>query len=355
MRARPRGDRAARARPPIPVNREYRIQRQRRAFISRSGARRRDADYKSKSIQHMSPGKVRAAALAAVLLAYAHAAVAHRIVACEPEWAALAAELGGNLVTVSSLTTGLQDPHHIEARPSLIARMRNADLLICTGLGIEDGWLPILLRESGNDKVQPGQPGHIVAGDYVEKLGMPKALDRALGDIHPQGNHHIQGDPRNILWVADELAARFARIDPENRAYFAERRKGFAERWKQAIARWEKEAAPLAGLRIVSHHDAWPYLCRWLGMRQVAVMEPKPGIEPTVAHLQEVLETLRHDRADVIVRSSYNGTRASNWLAERTGLPEAALPSTIGGNDAARDLFGFYEDLVRRLLAAKKS
>src|ERR1035437_5004468 len=132
------------------------------------------------------------------LIAQAQCALAHRIPACEPEWAALAEELGGTMVTAHSATTGLQDPHRIEARPSLIARVRNADLLICTGLGVEVGWLPILLRESGNDKVQPGQLGYLEAGDYVEKLDIPKRLDRADGDVHAQGNHHIQGDPRNI-------------------------------------------------------------------------------------------------------------------------------------------------------------
>jgi len=289
-----------------------------------------------------------------LLIAHAQCALAHRILACEPEWAALAEELGGTMVTAHSATTGLQDPHRIEARPSLIARVRNADLLICTGLGVEVGWLPILLRESGNDKVQPGQLGYLEAGDYVEKLDIPKRLDRADGDVHAQGNHHIQGDPRNILLVAAVLAKRLAQMDPAHEAYFQARHKSFSERWSQAIKRWENEAAPLKGVAFVEHHKAWPYLSRWLGLREVAALGPKPGIQPTVAHLTSVLAILQREPARMIVRSSYNSAYASEWLAERTRLPTVVLPSTIGGNDNAKDLFSLFDDIISRLLVASK-
>jgi zinc/manganese transport system substrate-binding protein len=258
------------------------------------------------------------------------------------------------MVTVHSATTGLQDPHRIEARPSLIARMRNADLLICTGMGVEIGWLPILLRESGNDKVQPGQPGYLEAGDYIEKLDIPTRLDRADGDVHAQGNHHIQGDPRNILLVADVLAKRLAQIDRTHEAYFQARYKSFSERWGQAIKRWEKEAIPLKELAFVEHHKALPYLSRWLGLREVAVLEPKPGIEPTIAHLTSVLGIMQRQPARMIVRSSHNDGHASEWLAGRTKLPVVVLPSTVGGNDSAKDLFGLFDDIIGRLLAAAK-
>jgi zinc/manganese transport system substrate-binding protein len=295
-----------------------------------------------------------ASSVSVLLLAHAQWAFAHRVLACEPEWAALAQELGGSMITVHSATTGLQDPHRIEARPSLIARARNADLLICTGMGVEIGWLPILLRESGNDRIQPGQPGYVEAGDYVEKLDIPKRLDRAEGDVHAQGNHHIQGDPRNILIVAGVLAKRLAQTDPAHEAYFQARHKSFSERWSQAIKRWEKKAAPLKGLAFVEHHKAWPYLSRWLGLRELAALEPKPGIEPTVTHLTSVLERLQREPARMIVRASYNNGQASEWLAERTKLPVVVLPSTVGGNDNAKDLFSLFDDIIARLLAAAK-
>jgi zinc/manganese transport system substrate-binding protein len=297
---------------------------------------------------------LRRSAILAMLFAHGQVALAHRIVACEPEWAALAEELGGTMVVVSSATTGLQDPHRIEARPSLIAKVRNADLLICTGVGVEEAWLPILLRESGNARVQPGQPGHLIAGDYVEKLDIPTVLDRALGDVHAQGNHHIQGDPRNMLLVADELARRLARIDPAHRSYFEARHQSFAERWRAAIRGWEIEAAPLKGVRIVEHHKAWTYLCRWLGMREVATLEPKPGLQPTIAHLRALLKILQREHPKFIVRASYNAPRASEWLAAQSGIPIAVLPSTVGGTNDAEDLFALYQATIQRLLNAAK-
>jgi zinc/manganese transport system substrate-binding protein len=288
------------------------------------------------------------------MIAYTHCALAHRILACEPEWAALAEELGGTMVIVHSATTGLQDPHRIEARPSLIARVRNADLVICTGLGVEAGWLPILLRGSGNAKVQPGQLGYIEVGSYVERLDVPKRLDRADGDIHAEGNHHIQGDPRNILLIAAVIAKRLAQIDPTHESYFHARHKSFSERWTRAIKRWEYEAAPLKGVAFVEHHKAWPYLSRWLGLYEVAALEPKPGIQPTVAHLMSVVALLQREPARMIIRSSYNNGDAAEWLAERTNLPVVVLPSTVGGSDYAKDLFSLFDDIIGRLLAAVK-
>ncbi len=287
-------------------------------------------------------------------LAFSQSASAHRIVACEPEWAALARELGGEMNTVQSATTGLQDPHHIEARPSLIAMARNADLLICTGLGVEGGWLPILLANSGNPKIQRGQPGYFEAGDYVQKLDVPTSLDRAQGDVHALGNHHIQNDPHNILRIADALAKRLAEINPPNAAYFEARHQAFSTRWNKAIKQWEQLAAPLRGVGIVEHHKAWTYLCHWLGMREIATLEPKPGIEPTVSHLQDVLAILQRESAQVIIPAPYHDPRAANWLAERTKLPVVVLPTTIGGTEQAKDLFSLFDDTIRRLLAATK-
>ncbi len=298
--------------------------------------------------------KLHAFVFCILALVFSQSAVAHRIVACEPEWAALARELGGDMNTVQSATTGLQDPHHIEARPSLIAMVRNADLLICTGLGVEGGWLPILLANSGNPKIQRGQPGYFEAGDYVQKLDMPTSLDRAQGDVHALGNHHIQNDPHNVQLIANALAKRLAEINPLNAAHYEARHTAFSARWSEAIKRWEKQAAPLRGIGIVEHHKAWTYLCHWLGMREIATLEPKPGIEPTVGHLQEVLETLRHNPADVIVPAPYHNPRAANWLAERLKIPVVVLPTTVGGTEQAKDLFSLFDDTIQRLLAATR-
>lgn len=193
-----------------------------------------------------------------------------------------------------------------------------------------------------------------MAGDYVQKLDVPTSLDRAQGDVHALGNHHIQNNPYNILLVAAALAKRLAEINPPNAAIYQARYQAFSARWNEAIKRWEKQAAPLRGIGIVEHHKAWTYLCHWLGMREIATLEPKPGIEPTVAHLQELLATLQRDPAHVIVPAPYHDPRAANWLAERTKLPVVVLPTTVGGTERAKDLFSLFDDTIERLLAATR-
>lgn len=289
--------------------------------------------------------------LALLFAAWAFPALADlSVFATVPEWGALVQELGGEKVKVYTATTGLQDPHRVEARPSLIARARGADLVVATGAELEVGWLPLVLQQAANAKVQPGRPGYVEAAALVPLLGKPARLDRAEGDVHPQGDPHIQGDPRNIARVAGPLAARMGELDPVNAALYQLRLKQFIERWTAAVARWEREAAPLKGAAIVVQHRGFTYLEAWLGLRQVAALEPKPGLEPTTSHLAAVLETLRREPAKMVLRAAYQDGRASEWIAGRAKLNAVALAFTVGGNDAAKDLFGLYDDTIRRLL-----
>ena len=291
--------------------------------------------------------------LAAPLLMLAlPAQAALRVFACEPEWGALAQELGGSLVEVSIATSALQDPHQIQAKPSLIARARNADLVLCTGAELEIGWLPLLLQQSGNPKVQAGQPGNFAAADAVRKLDVPGQLDRAQGDVHAAGNPHIQTDPRNIALVAAALGARLQQLDPANAAQYAKSQADFAARWQQAMARWTAQAAPLKGAPVVSQHKAFAYLYNWLGLKEVAVLEPKPGVEPTASHLQGVLATLKSTPARMVLYAAYQDPRPSDWLAKNAGMAVVKIPFTVGGSDGAKDLFGLFDDTVARLLAA---
>ncbi|MBK4738935.1 metal ABC transporter substrate-binding protein [Noviherbaspirillum pedocola] len=293
-----------------------------------------------------------AAGVALAASCAAHAAV--NVLACEPEWAALATELGGDKVKASSATSALQDPHRIEPRPSLIARTRNADLLVCTGLELEIGWLPVLLQQSGNAKLLPGQPGYFEAGMLVPRLDVPTRLDRAEGDVHAAGNPHIQLDPRNIATVSAALAQRLAQIDPANAATYQSRQADFARRWNAAIAKWSEQAAPLKGAAIVEHHKNMEYLMNWLGMRAVGTLEPKPGVEPSAAHLAELAAQLQRTPAKMVVRAAYQDARASQWLSEHAHIPAVTLPFTVGGDDAAKDLFSLFDDTVHRLLEANK-
>ncbi len=282
------------------------------------------------------------------------ARAAINVLACEPEWGALTQVLGGEKVSVYTATNALQDPHQIQARPSLIARARNADMLVCTGSELEIGWLPILLRQYGNANIQPGKPGYFEAANYVHKLEVPTRLDRADGDVHPGGNPHIQTDPRNIALVADALARRLAEIDPANAAFYAARHQAFSARWTSAIQHWETLAAPLRGVSVVVQHKGFPYLEDWLGLREVATLEPKPGVEPTSTHLAKVLAQLQRQPAKMIIRAAYNDGRASEWLAERAKIPVVVLPFTVGADAQSKDLFGLFDETVQRLLGALK-
>lgn len=277
-----------------------------------------------------------------------------RVFACEPEWSALAAELGGDLVTASSATHALQDPHYIEARPSLIAQVRKSDLVICTGAQLEIGWLPMLLGKANNPRVLPGKDGFLEASTVVRRLDVPDSVDRAQGDMHPQGNPHIQLSPHNIALVAAALGQRMAVLDPVNAPRYAAGTEAFRQRWEAAIAAWEERARPLAGKRVVSHHKSWVYLEDWLGLTEVGTLEPVPGIPPTASHLSELLAELGTDGggADFIIRAPFHSAKASEWLQERTGIPALALPMTVGGSDRSQDLFAMFDEIIDSLLAA---
>ena len=289
--------------------------------------------------------------LAVALGVWAAPALANlNVFATVPEWGALVEELGGDKVKVYTATNALQDPHHVEAKPSLIARARGADLVVATGAELEIGWLPLVTQQAGNPKVQAGKPGYFEAASFVTILDKPARLDRAEGDVHAAGDPHIQTDPRNIARLAGALSARLAELDPGNAAFYQTRYRAFADRWNAAIARWEKEAAPLRGVTILVQHKAFTYLIAWLGMKEVASLEPKPGVEPTIAHLSEVLDTVQRQPVKMVIRAAYQSDRASQWIAERAKINAVVLPFTVGGDDAAKDLFGLFDDTVQRLL-----
>ena len=288
------------------------------------------------------------------LLACATPAHALNVFACEPEWAALTRELAGDKATVYTATHALQDPHLVQAKPSLIAAVRNADLVVCTGAELEVAWLPVLLRQAGNPKVQPGRPGYFEAASAVRMLDVPTRLDRADGDVHAEGNPHIQTDPRNIGLVAVSLAHRLSQVDPTQARTYETRLADFNRRWGVALQRWSQEAASLKGTSIVVQHQGFPYLENWLGLKQVAALEPKPGIEPSSSHLSAVVKQLQQQPAKMVIRAAYNDGRGAQWLAERTKLPVVVLPFTVGGSERAKDLFGLFDDTVARLLAANR-
>lgn len=272
-----------------------------------------------------------------------------KVFACEPEWAALTKELGGERVDVFSATNARQDPHHIQARPSLIAKARGARLLVCTGADLEAGWLPLLLRKAANPDLRPGRPGHFLAAEHVLMLDIPATLDRAEGDIHPYGNPHIITDPRNVLEVARALGERLKQVDPQGAHVYQTRLDDFSARWRTALEKWQARAAAWHGAPVAVLHKSWPYLHAWLGLREVAVLEPKPGIPPSSAHLNQVLTQLKTQPAKAVLYAAYQDARPAEWLARETGIPLVELPYTVGAGERALDLFALFEDSLARL------
>jgi zinc/manganese transport system substrate-binding protein len=285
------------------------------------------------------------------MLAMPRAEAALRVFACEPEWLALAEEIGGDAIRGDSATHALQDPHFIEARPSLIAKVRRAELVICTGAQLEIGWLPMLLNKANNRAVLPGKPGFFEASLFVQRLDVPERVDRAQGDVHPQGNPHVQVNPHNIALIARALGPRLAELDPGEASRYQAGLDAFLARWERAIAGWETRAAPLRGKHLVAYHKSWAYLQDWLGLTELATLEPVPGIPPTAAHLGKVLALLEAEgSADFIVRAPFQSPKPGDWLAQRTGVPQIMLPLTVGGAQEAGDLFGLFDDIINRLL-----
>lgn len=292
--------------------------------------------------------------LLAVWTSAGYAADRINVLACEPEWEALAKEIGGNNLKTYSMTTAFQDPHRIEARPSLIAKSRKADLIICTGSELEVGWLPLLLRQSGNPRIQLGKPGYFLASEVVERLEIPEKLDRSLGDIHASGNPHVHLDPHRLLSIAEALSERLNSIDPKNSERTAERLKSFKTKWQLAIKSWEEKSAPLKGKKVIVYHRSWSYFFAWLGIEKIGDIEPKPGLPPTSAHLAKLLSVGQREKADFILIAAYQNTRGANWLGKKLDTPVLRLPFTVGGNKEATDLFGLYDSSLNILLSALK-
>jgi zinc/manganese transport system substrate-binding protein len=276
------------------------------------------------------------------------------VFSCEPEWGSLVKELAGDKVDVVVATSALQDVHQIEAKPSLIAKVRAANLVVCTGAELEVGWLPQLLKQSGNEAVASG-PGSFMAASTVITLDKPVKFDRAAGDVHPQGNPHIQMDPYRVLVIAKALDARLAQLDPANAATYQSRLADFTTRWRAAIVRWQAKAAPLKGRNVIVQHVSWVYLNKWLGLNQIGELEPRPGVPPTSSHLSGLIATAKGGHTLAIIRAAYQDAKPSEWLASRTGVPAVSLPLTVGGDAQSKDLFGLFDSTIDKLLAAAKA
>lgn len=274
------------------------------------------------------------------------------ILACEPEWAALVTTLGTPYVSVYQATTAHQDPHQIEARPSLTAQARRADLIVCTGADLESGWLPMIQQKANNPKIHQGQPGYFMAADYVKLLDVPTSVDRSLGDVHADGNPHIQLDPRNYLPIAKALTERLVQLDPKHAVQYQANYQAFKTDWEKALIAWQEKAKSLQAMPIVVYHHSWVYLNDWLGLKQISTLEPKPGIPPSAAHLSQVLTQIDQQNIKAIICSPYESQKAAKWLSAKANVPVLVLPFTVGGAKNATDLKALFDVTLAQLATA---
>jgi zinc/manganese transport system substrate-binding protein len=293
--------------------------------------------------------------LAAVVSAFlSSTASALEVFACEPEWGALVKVLAPD-ARVTIATQVHQDPHYIEARPALIGALRRADLAVCTGASLEVGWLPMLQQRAANAKVQNGRPGMFYAAEAVDLIDKRDHVDRSMGDVHAEGNPHFHLDPHRLKSVAEALALRLGSIDPQAAQSYNERYLRWAAEWEQRIAQWNERAAPLRGGEVIAQHANFAYLWEWLSVRQVGDLEPKPGVPPTMAHLQALLQAMRSNPPMAIVRALHHEPQAAQWLADQTGKPLLVLPATVTPDGPTADLAGLFDALIDQLLSAAGS
>lgn len=276
------------------------------------------------------------------------------ILACETEWGALARAVAGPEAQIVVATDPSQDPHHIEARPSLISATRRADMVACTGAGLEAGWLPLLLSRGANPSVQRA-PGLFLAAEHVTLLDKPERLDRSEGDIHASGNPHLHLDPRNFIALAHAMARQLGELQPAHAQRFADNAENFSRRWEARIADWEARAATLRGQTVVVHHRSWRYLLDWLEGRQLAELEPKPGLPPTPGHLAALVAQLKGEAPPpLILYTRFNGDRAARWLADRSSGCAVELPFAPADTAGEAALGAFFDTLIERLLAVER-
>lgn len=268
------------------------------------------------------------------------------VLACEPEWAALAFALGDDSFNIYSATTYQQDPHHIQARPSLIAKARQADLLICSGAELEVGWLPLLLRKSSNPRIQRGAPGYFMAADHVPLLNKRNTTDKSEGDVHGAGNPHIHLDPNRMLVAARALSKRLVDLLPDKKSSIEKNLSLFEMNTAQMMKAIEQHLHNLNHKKFVVQHDSWVYLFDWLNIKKVAELEPKPGLPPTTSHLALLLNTVNKETTDLIIYSSYQNDKAARWMQSKTGIKHLQLPYSVDQWNNKKALQHFYKEMV---------
>jgi zinc/manganese transport system substrate-binding protein len=283
----------------------------------------------------------------------AHAAGKVQIMTATSDLAALAQEVGGDKVEAESIARGYQDPHFVDAKPSFLLKLKRADLLIVVGLELEIGWLPPLITQSTNPKIQVGGPGYFDASRFAKILEIPTGqVTRAEGDVHPLGNPHYWLDPENGLRIAKGIADKLSEMHPGDAAYFSQRYSDFEKRLKEADQKWLAQMAPYSGRKIVTYHRSWPNFAEHFHLNVVGYVEPRPGIPPSPQHTVELIQQMKRDNIRIIVVEPYFDLKTPNAIARETGGQVLVLPPSVGGEKEIKDYFSLFDYDIAKLKQA---
>ena len=295
-------------------------------------------------------------ALAAGCSSAARAAGKLKIVTATTDLASLAQEVGGDHIEVESIARGYQDPHFVEAKPSFLLKLRQADLLIVVGLELEIGWLPPLINQSGNPRIQPNSAGYLDASQFAEILEKPTGIvTRAMGDVHPFGNPHYWLDPENGRRVAQGIANKLASMQPGEAAYFNSRFADFSKRLMDAEKKWDAEMQPYHGRKVITYHRSWPNFLKHFGLVSVGEVEPRPGIPPTPSHTLELINMMKRDNVKIILVEPYFDLKTPNAIARETGAQVVVMPPSVGGEKEITDYFKLFDYDLAMLIKAFKA
>ena len=289
----------------------------------------------------------------ALSTAVPQAAAAINIIATTSDLASIVSEVGGDKVTVESLARGYQDPHFVEAKPSFVFKLNKADLLVLVGRDLEAGWLPALITQSRNPRIQAGADGYFDASLTARIVDMPSGpITRAMGDVHPLGNPHYWLDPENGRRIAKAVQAKLAQKDPANAAYYAQRAADFDRRLAAAQQRWKAMMAPYKGIKVVTYHRSWANFAEAFGIDVIGYVEPKPGIPPTPQHTLDVIQAMRSQGVKLIIVEPYFDSKTPNSIASQSGGKVLVLPPSVGGIPAAADYLKLFETGITMLVDA---
>jgi zinc/manganese transport system substrate-binding protein len=277
------------------------------------------------------------------------------IVSTTEDLASIAREVGGDRVAVEALARGYQDPHFVEAKPSFILKLQRADLLIVVGRELEIGWLPPLIQQSRNGKVQVGASGYLDASAKARILDIPTGqITRAMGDVHPQGNPHFWLDPENGKIVARSIADKLTQLRPADRAYFEQRVSDFTTRLTAAEARWAAQIAPFKGAKVVTYHNSFPNFAERFGLQVIGFVEPRPGIPPSPQHTLDVINDMKQQNVKLVLVEPYFDLKTPNAIGRATGASVLVLPPSVGGNKEVTDYFKLFDYDINMIVTALK-